>query len=911
MTHRISFPLAVTILAVAAASGDPALVDHLRFPRAGDARAAVSFTWRIGDRATPLAGVRVPAHGSFTFTVRAGAGPLTLELREFRTTDHESPAYTVALDGKPLAFRCREYQAPGPASAFVDLPDGCGAQVTVALANRAETPLQISEAFVYRDLEAYARERGLVQPMRLGPTVDARVTRERLEAIRTLLPATDALQPMASVAAFAVAYWSPEYMAQTLQNALVASSAAKMPLELQLITWWAGTPLGCDGHGGRWTDPEYQQVTYDPDTAKFGLSVPNCWSSTPWLTTAHPALNAFKAARFEDAGRMLRAEFDRAAAAGGAASDFPVMSLVMDNEVTYWGAGMPNAPPHLQADFNPALVAKARAEGVVLDPKDGVSPAETAFLRRNLRDYNRQMAAGVLAGLGNCPLRDRVYTHTFMLGWCFDNPMQATEVGVLNGVRLGGEWAEGSTLEMHRELGVPANINAELGGCKTSVAGLIADCYAAACDHVTLFNIPDEGLAATRDELAHGWPEIAPTPWRKRLLCEDFSQGDAWKRLFTGADVDVETIWPGPMRALRGNHLGQSNHALMHLTAAATVGKPTFDRLAINYKARAFMLNQQSADAYLAVRAGATPDNLREVSRIHDASGRFQVDLTSIAHGQPDLYLEFEFHPLGLPGWVCLFGCAVEEPWDCETLLRPNRSYRADRLRAESAIVAWRADAAWALRAAESVAASEPAALRQAREAFSQGAYRQAQARAEGALNKHRLDTYHPWQPPAPDRVENGEARDVSATEIVFDPYEGGFLGRRVPVAPDADIRLIENGVEKRLPNATEIRDGDDLTLTIRGGRAVTVIATRGSATGSVTAITPATAFSLMQIQIAGDALRSVRSITTVHGHGPAHPPAVCPVVVGDAPFAIGDVVRTRWTPRTGRIVAVQLADAR
>ena len=911
MIRRITVSLTCLAFLATAALAEPALIDHLRFPRPGDAKAAASFTWHIGDRTMPLSGVTVSPHGSLNFTIRAGAGPLTLELREFRTTDHQSPAYTVALNGKPLAFRCREYQAAGPASAFVDLPDGLGAQVTVSLTNRADTPLYISEAFVYRDLEAYARQRGFLQPMRLGPTVDSRVSRERLEAIRALLPATDALQPMASVAVFAVAYWSPEYTAQTLKDALATSLAAKMPLELQLITWWAGTPFGSDGHGGRWSDPEYQQVTYDPDTGKFGLSVPNCWSSTPWLTTAHPTLNAFKAACFEDAGRMLRAEFDRAAAGGGTAATFPVMSLVMDNEVTYWGAGMPNTPLHLQADFNPAMVRKARAEGVVLDPKDGISSAEMAFLRRNLRDYNRQMAAAVMSGLGNCPLRDRVYTHTFMGGWCFDNPMQATEAGVLDGVRLGGEWAEGSVLDQHRELGIPANINAELGGCKTSVASLIAESYAAACDHVTLFNIPDEGLAATRDELAHGWSEIPPTPWRKRLLFEDFSHGDSWKKLFTGADVDVETIWPGPMRALRGNQIGQSGRALVHLTAAATVGKPAFDRLAVNYKARAFVLNQHTPEAYLALRAGATPDSLHEVSRIHDASGRFQVDLSDIARGHSDLYLEFEFHPLGLQGWVCLYDLALEEPWDCEALLLPNRSYRADRLRAESAIVGWRADAAWALQAAGRAAASEGVALRQAQEAFSQGDYRQAQTLAQGALDRHRPDTYRPWQPPAPDRVETGEARDASATEIVLDPYEGGFLNRRVPVAPDAAIRLTENGVEKRLANSGEIRDGDDLRLTIHEGRVVSLVATRGSAEGPVATITPATAFSLLQVQLAGGELRSVRSITTVKGRGPARDPAACPVVVGDAPFAVGDVVRIRWNPHTGRIVAAQLADAR
>ncbi len=891
-----------------AAPGDPALVDHLSFAHPSDPKAVVTFAWHVGDRTMPLRGVQVPSGGSYTFTARTGpAGPITLELREFRTTDHQSPAYVVSVNGKPIAFRCRQYDATGPASAFVDLPDGGGPQAQVTVTNRAATPLCFSEAFVYRDIEAYARACGFLQPMRLGPTVDTHVTASRLAELRHLVPSADGLLPMAVVPTFAIAQWPPEVTAQTLREIIDTFSRAGMPVELQLNTWWAGTPLGCDDRGGRWCDPEYQQVTFDPDSGVFGLSVPNYWSSVPWLTTAHPALNAFKANCFRDTGRMLRAEWDRLAASG--TSDLPVMSIVMDNEVAYWGAGNPNTPPHLQADFNLALVRKAAAEGVKLAPERGLSPEAIEFLRRNLRDYNRRMAQALLSGLGRCPLADRVYTHTFLGGWCFDTPMQQTEVGVLNRVRMGGEWSEGAgpVLDLHRELGVPANINCELGGHTTSVAAVVAEAYAAGCDHISLFNIPDEGLRATGEELAKGWPEAPPVPWRKRLVFEDFSQGDRWKKLFFGDGLTVDVIWPGPMRALFGSRVGQSSRAMMHVTARATTGKDTFERLALSYKARAFVADRQTPDAYMAIRAGTSPEALREVSRIHDASGRFLVDLTEIARGQRDLYLEFEFHPLGLAGWVCLFDCALEEPWDCEALLRSNGSYRADRLRAESSIVAWRAEASWAIQACETagVAAGRAQAL------FAQGQYEQAATLAQDLLRAHQTDSYRPWQPPLPDREEAGEARGVSATEIAFDPYDGGCMCRRIPVTQDTQVTLIENGDGKQNAQIGDIRDGDDVRVTVRGGKAARIVARRGTMQGAVALISPATPFDPLRIKVLGDELRPVRTITTVRGRGPARAPAACPVVVGDSPFAPGDTISIRWNPYTGRIVEAQLAESK
>ena len=151
----------------------------------------------------------------------------------------------------------------------------------------------------------------------------------------------------------------------------------------------------------------------------YSLAVPNRWHSVPWLTTRHERLNAFKAERFRIAGQLLRELWEESK------GNLPFLGFVLDNEVAYWGAGMPGTPREIIADVNPVIVKAAQQEGVTLDPTDGLSEPEIAFLRANLRIYTRQMGEGFLQGLGNCALRERVFTHTWCSGSYYENPDQA------------------------------------------------------------------------------------------------------------------------------------------------------------------------------------------------------------------------------------------------------------------------------------------------------------------------------------------------------------------------------------------------------------------------------------------------------------------------------------------------------
>ena len=841
------------------------LVDHVRL----DGDRPVSFIWHFGDRVFPVHGVQVDPGASLSVVVTPDTGRrLTLEVREFRLASGQSPAYLVALNGKDIAFRCRHYDEAGLSSAFIDLPD-TKVPLALTIRNLAPHPLCLSEVFLYEDIEQFARTTGLMQPMFLGPTI-RHVTRKRLETIKGMIPSTNELAPLAVVATFAIAQWPPERVRQRLRDFIRVAGEAGVPLTLHVNTWWAGTPFGFDGRGGRWCDPEYQQVTFDPITGQFGLSIPNAWSSVPWLTTRHPRLNTFKAGCFRTFGQLMRPEWDRFTAASPG-TPFPIHSLVMDNEVTYWGAGNPGTPSTLEADFNPAIVAAAKKEGIDLDPRNGLDDAEIAFLRRSLRHYNREMAAALLDGLGSCPLEDRIYTHTFMRGWCFDNPIQATEVGILDTVRLGAEWGEVSThglemLDIHRELGVPVDINCELGGV-SHAEKIVNLAYAAGCSELDLFNLSDTGLQTTMKALSGGWSSFPPRPWRPVVFHEDFNDPHAWSRHIAVENAHIEGI--GKRRALIGHRVGTSSFARLRVGARELVGTDTFDRLCLNLDARAFLYRQTSSDSYLAIRVGSDANNAVEVARLTNMAGSRRIDLTPRIAGKSDLYVEFEFHPLGLPGWVALFKVDLEIPWAEESLLATNRSYRADRLRAESLIVA-----------------------------------RRSEKRFPRQPGTHR---HVPYPFPPANRTEQGEACRGIGSFVVFDPYQGGCMRRHIPVAKNCRIFLDDDGTPRNV-SGNAILGGDDLTIRIRRGQAVEVRARRRQVRGPVLAFEPATPFRLARLHVEGAPAMRIDSRTTVHGRIRDRKPASCPLVPGSRDFQPGDIVDIRWNPTRRRIVAAALA---
>ncbi|MGC9259324.1 MAG: hypothetical protein ACP5I8_04480 [Phycisphaerae bacterium] len=911
----------------------PGIVDRIDLgdPRSWHARhitggtLILDYNWKMGERVIPMRGPGIVQSGpplAFVLNTHSCAKALTLVLREFRTQSDGHVAYLAEVNGQIIAFRNRKFYGAGPTTVFIDIPNELvgPSELHVKLINKCDVPIHFAEAILYSDVEAFARREGLVQPMYLAPTIEDLDT-QIFAKIRSLFPQRQDMTLGYCVPTLAVADWPPADQLAYLKQAIAMSQRFDMPLEIQAITWWAGTPSGFDGVGGRWHDPTYQQVTYWPKKNEYGLSVPNMWGNTPWLTVRNDRLNTYKSSAFWQFGTMLCGLPD--------ADAQRIFSVVLDNEVTYWCSGDPGEPAGVEGDFNPCMVAAAKAVGVDLNPEHGESHAAKHFLRQSLLYYNGQMNAAIRKGLGQSPLADRVYTHTFInqTGGLFENLMDAAKVGVLKYGRFGGEWADifkdMALLEQFRELGVPAGVNRECGGSLAS--GVVEDvhaAYAGGCSYLTLFNASVPQLSQITPSLANGWGEFRPQPWRPALFRRDFRNA--------GHDHNVHAVlsktgpglvvrgWPGGGNHLFSTRLNATTRLLLCFESQQLTGRDTFGKIFLSYTGRAFVFHQDSTASRLTIYAGTNRENLQRVGQmVNSGIVTRQVDLSNIAGNSDKLWVAFDFHPSGLPDWVSLFAVALEQKWpgNLEDLVASNRSYGGDRLRAEASLVGWRADAHWSRTLANSIprrklSDEDRRQLVEAQQLFTSGSYRKADDLTQVIWRRHVLPAEPPpaqWLLQPANRTVTGECRGVNGGQLNYDPYDG-IAVPPITVSLQARVTIEENGQsEVSLPLANLLL-GDDLTITIKNSVAIRILARRGLATARIVHLTPLTPYALPLVTLAGQPPRPLGEPAVVRDATGKLWSDQSWFKVGPLPFKIGEKVFARWNPKTNRLLEISAA---
>lgn len=258
-----------------------------------------------------------------------------------------------------------------------------------------------------------------------------------------------------------------------------------LPALIGLVSWWAGTPMHVpDGLGGKFGDVKYQQICYSPDVEvdehpqlkellgerynrHYGLSVPNQWSSCPWLTMNSNVLNQYRYSRLDEAIGFLSETFGN--------SERRTYGIFLENEPRYWDTDCEAYNPKagrqgktLWADFNPVTVEAAKRDGVVLDPSDGLADDELSWLHRNVGRYNQETINAAKEALGKYSSDSQIplYTHSLQLRSLFPGGLinhPASEWAYANGARTGieGMWSQPSDFIRVREWGRWANLNRE------------------------------------------------------------------------------------------------------------------------------------------------------------------------------------------------------------------------------------------------------------------------------------------------------------------------------------------------------------------------------------------------------------------------------------------------------------------
>ena len=415
----------------------------------GSAKAEV-LKGRVGtvDEKMPCLASGPKAGDAFGITMNKTPGKAcTIQVQEVYPPDSEGVRYTYQVYANKKLIYIRDY--PGVmfsrVSYFIKLDDPGtlkASKVSLRFVNRSGKPFRIASVRAYSDFDAYCKGFAVpfyLTPMSRGRGDDAKLD-EELGYLKTNIRPTDGTDVKLAYGTEVYYMHRDEARAKTEFEAyLRVARKHDVPMEYHYVSWWGGTPMRIDdGHGGKFSDPKYQQVcwsetdTYDDPglreflgdkwDIRYGWTVPNQWSSTPWLTMNSDVLNQ---AKWDAIARSYKALSEVMSQPG--ASKY-LLGFSMENEPRYWDNYCPPAKypverKDLKADFNPLTVAAAAKDGVTLDPKDGLDLKERKWLHENVARYQQQFYDAHARSLRkldmpyidsktDAPWRD-VYSHAF------------------------------------------------------------------------------------------------------------------------------------------------------------------------------------------------------------------------------------------------------------------------------------------------------------------------------------------------------------------------------------------------------------------------------------------------------------------------------------------------------------------
>jgi len=613
---------------------------------------------------------------AYTAKVVPGA-PVTLDIQEIHKRQEQYISYDIYINGVKTYARSYQVRGAGPNHYFVAATGGLPAaddEMEIRIVNRYDGDVHLGKLRVYSGFDAAAAAEGADRPMLLSILVPIGYTNyaEDLALVQRIgrsLRGNDRMTIGFGVQ-LRYAKWTPEEVERQIDYILSLSDDAGLPVNIQFDTWWGGTPNGPDGLGGYWSDVPYQQVVYDPDRG-YGLSIPNQWSSTPWLTVANERFNAFKQERLKRHMAYLAKRYAEMRAEGRR----PVVSgLIMDSEPAYWAVGMPGATPNQSADFNPAMTANAARDGIALDPADGLSLDERLWLLYQVTKYNAGIAGAMREGLrgepvpagaasaaaagdDGRPLYAKIYSQGFdEVKFPFhDDVYRFWETGLIDAANLGTEWTfvdARQSLEYQLAHGRTANTNLEASMLGSNFDS-VALAYANGLDHVFIYNLAPSQYAALQQEIDRADRTYEPVTYSLTLLEQHFKDDAYLGQVHAIDNLQRRTDWEWNLSVTDTSRPGA-------VVYKVSDGGKTLDRLTVSYYARAInYFDPQDGSKRIRISAGPSPDALTLVHELSKSGPvRNTVDLDEYAAGRTELYVKFELDAAGLPAglesWVGL-----------------------------------------------------------------------------------------------------------------------------------------------------------------------------------------------------------------------------------------------------------------
>ncbi len=501
----------------------------------------------LGTLIVPISGVRILPGGVLRARLAtAGIEPngsssiqsIQVTLATIPRDYGKRQSYQIRVDGLEVYRAVEADPGGGPTrSLFIDLPAPPAAtMIEIAADPSTAAPITVTSLRVhaFQSKIQYPKSKmglALVSPLGGGYGLDETAIRDTFHK----LPHNPCLEGQLAVL-YNFSKRTARENAAEIDRLVALAEKTGIPLRIAFQVHWGGIPRGVsDGAGGTFTDLPYQQITFDPadkleDTGlealmgdrydvRFGLSIPNRWADTPWLTFNHPRLNQLRRIRLTQALFAWREAREHLLAVGKGRLLPPELST--GDETVYWAKGADDRKytdansgvprTELMADFNPFVVADALKDGVNLDPRDGLNMQEREWLHRNMASQQQRLIDWMFAALPAEPIRLAGSTSSFAPDLPRRNlytepyamplfPMKGVspyrpglEVGLVRNGRSGGEYWSGATmlpwLLKERERGRIALPNLECSGADPSQvqAGLQA-AYACGARFATIYN---------------------------------------------------------------------------------------------------------------------------------------------------------------------------------------------------------------------------------------------------------------------------------------------------------------------------------------------------------------------------------------------------------------------------------------
>lgn len=451
--------------------------------------------------------------------------PAMIDIEEIHLRDDGAIAYCVYINGVEVFGRTYAPIADGPNHAFFDVPAdvvGDSGKLTIRLVNRSDNEVRFRQVWAISNPEVVAQEQGISQKMDVVLMLNEQPNNLNYEYLKKLVESYRCNDMYNVGLCWEIQYlqWGKATTEQWLNNVINASIQTGAPLYLGINSWWGGTPSAMDGQGGWWQDAQYQQITYDKNNSDgrghWQQSAPNEWSDTPWLSMNNDYYNGVRVQRIRETVEFLQKRTAEIALAG---KNIPAIHLYTENEPYYWPINWSKHEffdnPNGVGDFSKWVIQDAAADGITLDPSDGLSEEEAFWLYRNLNTYISEVGQAMADGLGYnyITVKDGVVTypttqmvsdayshtpiHPIYPNW--EDNRRAWENHILDSIHFGGEWSVWQNDDAARSLdyliayGSFANINAERagfpGGLSSTDFRVLSQCYAYGLEGVIIYNV--------------------------------------------------------------------------------------------------------------------------------------------------------------------------------------------------------------------------------------------------------------------------------------------------------------------------------------------------------------------------------------------------------------------------------------